>query len=84
MHSCVGQRGSLHLMISRPSAEMVVTWRYRLMSLMFVVFIEGRVPWVRWACVQRRSGHLDCKENQTALLVNGGLTCPERILSVEA
>ena len=84
MHSRVGQRGSLRLTISSPSAEMVVTLRYRLTSLTFVVLLEGRVPWVRWACVRRRSGHSDCKESQAALLVNGGLTRPERISSVEA
>ena len=44
MHSRVEQRGSLRLTISRPSAEMVVTLRYRLTSLTFVVFLEGRVP----------------------------------------
>ena len=83
MHSRVGQRGSLRLTISRPSAEMVVALRYCLTSLTFAVFLEGRVPWVRWACVRRRSGHSNCNESQAALLVNGGLTRPERISSVE-
>ena len=36
-----------------------ITLRYRFMFLMLVIFLDGRVPCLRWACVRRRSGHSD-------------------------
>ena len=45
-----------------------------LTSFMFVSFLEGLVPWTRWAWVQRRSGHSDWTATQAGLLVKGRQT----------
>ena len=40
-------------------------------SLMLVVFLEGRVPCFKWACVLRKSGQSVCMANQADLVVKG-------------
>ena len=54
--SIAGANGCSRLTTSKPSLEMVATLRYRLISLMLVSFLEGRVPCFRWAWTRRRSG----------------------------
>ena len=41
---------------------------------MFVSFLEGLVPWTRWAWVRRRSGHSDWTATQAGWLVKGRQT----------
>ena len=51
---------------------------------MFVNFLEGRVPWVRWARVRRRSGHSAWRASQVTLQVKGSLAVPDSMLWTDA
>ena len=44
VHSLVGAKGSSRLTIMSPSPAIVATFRYLLTSLIFVSFLDGRVP----------------------------------------
>ena len=48
----VGSKGSSCLTTSSPSEAIVATFRYLLMSQMWVNFLEGRVPCRRWEWVR--------------------------------
>lgn len=54
----------------------VTTLKYHLAAFMLLSFLDGLVPWVKWACVQWRSLHLDWIANQDARQVNGSLALP--------
>ena len=69
--SVEGTRGSLRRTTNMPSLAIDATERYLLTSLMLVVFLEGRVPCFKWACVLRRSGQSVCMANQAVLVVKG-------------
>ena len=73
-----GTRGSLRRTTNMPSLAIDATERYLLTSLMLVltslmlvVFLEGRVPCFKWACVLRKCGQLVCMANQADLVVKG-------------
>ena len=51
---------------------------------MFFNFLEGRVPWVRWAWVHRRFGHSAWRASQAAPLVKGSLAVPDSMLWTNA
>ena len=71
--SAEGTRGSLRHTTNMPSLAIDATEGYLLTSLMLVVFLEGRVPCFKWACVldsqvvwlKSRS----CGEGQAGLVV---------------
>ena len=69
--SVEGTRGSLRRTTHMPSLAIDVTERYLLTSLLLVVFLEGRAPCFKWACVLRKSGQSVCMANQADLVVKG-------------
>ncbi len=50
---------------------MVTMRKYLLTSETDVVFLEGRVPWMRCKWVRQRFGHSCCVSSHAALLVKG-------------
>ena len=77
MQSRAGLSGSLRRTTSRPSRAMDATVRYRLTSLVFVIFLDGRVPCVRCESVRRKSGHSAWIARHADLLVNGNRALPD-------
>ena len=69
--SAEGTRGSLLRITNMPSFEIKATERYLLMSLTFIVFLEGCVLCFECACVLHKSGNSDCMANQADLVVKG-------------
>ena len=69
--SIEGTRGSLRRTTNMPSLAIDATERYPLTPLMLVVFLEGRVPCFKCACVLRKYGQSVCMANQADLVVKG-------------
>jgi hypothetical protein len=61
------------------SVAKVETLRYLLTSLMFVSFLEGRVPCRRCATVRRMSKNSAWMDSHAPRLVKGNLTLPSRM-----
>ena len=78
-HSCVGAKGSLCLITNRPSRARVTCCKYLFKSFALVTFFEGRVPWVKCACTQRKFGHSAWVAFPALRLVKGRRTLPDAI-----
>ena len=60
----------------RPLESIEATCRKRFTSFMLRFFFDGRVPWVRWACVRLRTGHSCCADFHATALVKGIFSIP--------
>ena len=76
-----GANGTSCRTTTTPSRASVAVFRYRLTSLMFVSFFDGRVPCFKWARTRRKSGHSDCVDSQADLLVKGRRAEPDTMSS---